>query len=137
MLNRKKPLERKAFKKKARKSTGELKLFIELYAKQGGKCIVSGENLLPPEHPMFYKQGSHCLPKNTYPEWRLREENVLMMRPEFHDQWPLLKEKPESVLNAHPNPQWKVIVPYFWALRAHVYAPSLSLPKKPQVPKKP
>ncbi len=99
--------------------------------------MVSGLKLLPPEHPEFYKQGSHCLPKGAYPEWRLREENVVMILPSFHDEWPFVKEKDDEFLQRNRAESWIPIVTYFRALREHVYTPSKPLPKTPQVPTRP
>ena len=61
---------------KVRKVTGERELFVGLWAKAGGRSRISGEKLLPPEHPMFHFQFAHLAPKGAYPELRLMEENV-------------------------------------------------------------
>lgn len=70
-----------------RKPSGERALFIQLYAKCKGKSQVSGEPLLSPEHPMFHFQGSHLLPKGTYPDYRLDERNIIMVTADEHKLW--------------------------------------------------
>lgn len=87
-----------------RKVTGERKLMEALYEAQGGKCAVSGRDLWPPTHPLFHHQGSHILPKGTYPEDRLLEGNMVMVRKFYHDQWEHEKDKEKLV---RIEPRWK------------------------------
>lgn len=89
---------------KPRTPTGERKLMIELYLAQRGRCAISGGELWPPEHPMFHHQGSHILPKGTYPEYRLKPENMVMVRKFYHDQWEAEKDK-ERLIKIEPR--WK------------------------------
>lgn len=117
------------------KPSGEGLLFLKLYTEQNMKCLVSGKKLLPPEHPMFHCQGSHCLPKGTYPEWKLREENVVMILKQYHDQWNIVKEKTEQELTSLGLPETIPLVMYFQALREHVYDPSKPMPEKPAIHK--
>lgn len=88
-----------------RKPSGERPLFIELWAKCAGKSEVSGTPLLPPEHPQFHYQGSHLLPKGTYPDYQLKPENIVMMTPEEHRRWH--DEGPERL---KADPQWRKVV---------------------------
>lgn len=76
-----------------RQPTGERRVMVELYHKQGGRCAISGKPLWPPEHPMFHCQGSHIMPKGTYPEWRLEEWNIVMVLKMYHDLWEANKNK--------------------------------------------
>lgn len=61
---------------KVRKVTGEREVFVSIWAKCQGRSAISGEKLLPPEHPLFHFQFAHILAKGTYPELRLVEENI-------------------------------------------------------------
>lgn len=70
-----------------RKPTGERELFIELWAKCGGKSQVSGLALPDPASPLFHHCGSHLLEKGSYPDYRLDSRNVVMMTPEEHTRW--------------------------------------------------
>lgn len=96
-----------------RKVTGERKLMEELYKAQDGKCAVSGRDLWPPTHPMFHHQGSHILPKGTYPEDRLREGNIVMVRKFYHDQWEAEKDKEKLV---KIEPRWRPHVETYYRL---------------------
>lgn len=87
-----------------RKPSGERELFIELWAKCGGKSEVSKKPLLPPEHSQFHFQGSHLLPKGRYPDYRLDPRNIVMMTVHEHTQW---HESPASIAN---DPKWKHII---------------------------
>ncbi len=98
-----------------------MKLFIQLYAEQNGKCAVSGRRLLPPEHKMFYCQGSHLLPKGTYPEEKLVKENIVMILKEYHDEWTEVKEQTDAWLVANNKAYWIPIVTRFRARRAALY----------------
>lgn len=97
---------------KVRKPTGERALFVELWAKAGGKSEVSGAKLYPPEHALFVHQGSHLLPKGTYPDYRLDPRNVVMITPEEHETW---HREPKGVLLA--DPRWAPIVARYKALQ--------------------
>lgn len=70
---------------KVRKPTGEREVFVRLWAKCGGKSVISGAQLLPPEHPLFHYQFAHCLNKGTYPEERLNEANIFPVTVEEHE----------------------------------------------------
>ena len=95
---------------KVRKVTGERELFVGLWAKAGGRSRISGEKLLPPEHPMFHFQFAHLAPKGTYPELRLMEENV----------WPVTVDEHQYQTNdpgtCQRDPKWKD----FWTTRAAI-----------------
>ena len=103
-----------------RKPTGERDLFIQLYAKCQGRSEVSGEKLLPPEHPMFHFQGSHCLPKGTYPDYRLDPRNIAMVTVAEHEYW---HGTPKGILLADPN--WAPIVARYKALQAEAESRNL------------
>lgn len=101
-----------------RKPSGERALFIRLWAKCGGKSEVSGEPLLPPEHPLFHFQGSHLLPKGAYQDERLLEENVVMVTVEEHtDEWPFVKELTDEELKQEGQAKWIPVVTRFRKLR--------------------
>lgn len=97
---------------KVRKPTGERALFVDLWAKCGGKSEVSGAKLYPPEHALFVHQGSHLLPKGTYPDYRLDPRNIAMVTPDEHEYW---HSTPKGVLLA--DPRWAPIVARYKALQ--------------------
>lgn len=90
-----------------RKTTGERELMVQLWAQQKGKCAVTGEALLPPEHTMFHAQGSHLLPKGTYPEDRLNPMNMVMITVERHNEWHATGDKAQLVKK---DRRWKPVV---------------------------
>lgn len=101
-----------------RKPSGERALFIRLWAKCGGKSEVSGEALVPPEHPLFHFQGCHLLPKGAYQDERLLEENVVMTTAEEHtDEWPFVKELTDEELRQEGQAKWIPVVARFRKLR--------------------
>lgn len=114
ILKASKPMERKPFKAKKRKATGELALFIILYHERGRVSELSGLPLFPPGHPKFHHQGSHLLPKGTYPELRLRKENLSMVTPEEHATWETVKDKERLVAL---DQRWIPIVTRYYKLR--------------------
>ena len=103
---------------KVRKVTGERELFVGLWAKAGGRSRISGEKLLPPEHPMFHFQFAHLAPKGAYPELRLMEENV----------WPVTVDEHQYQTNdpgtCQRDPKWKD----FWTTRAAIVGACRSAP---------
>lgn len=116
-LQRKSSLRRTKFKR-VFKPTGELELFTELYFLQSGKSALSGQDLLPPGHPLFHHQGSHLLPKGTYPDFRLDHRNVVMILPTEHDTWERIKNK-EVLIAA--DPRWKNITDMYDSLKLEAY----------------
>ena len=101
-----------------RKVTGERELFVKLWAKCKGRSQVSGEPLLPPEHPMFHAQGCHLLPKGSYQEDRLEEQNVVMTTVKEHtEELPLVKEKTDEQIKAMGMAKWVPTVTLFRAMR--------------------
>lgn len=111
------PKRKKEWKPK-RKATGERALFVQLWAKCGGKCQITGLPLLPPEHPHFHMQGSHLLPKGRYPDYRLREDNIVMCLKSEHDRWH--DEGAERMLN---HPQWRPFAERYFRLKAEAEQP--------------
>jgi hypothetical protein len=105
------PVERKQAPRSTlsptRKVTGERELMVQLWAKQKGKCAVTGDTLLPPEHTMFHAQGSHLLPKGTYPEDRLNPMNMVMITVEKHNEWHAAGDKSRLVAS---DKRWKPVV---------------------------
>lgn len=101
-----------------RKITGERELFVKLWAKCKGRSEVSGDPLLPPEHPMFHFQGCHLLPKGSYPSDRITEDNIAMTTVDEHlNDWPFVKECTDAQLRERGRPEWIPVVTRFRALR--------------------
>ncbi len=61
-----------------KKSTGELKLFKEIWEEREHKSELSGDPLLPFGHYLWICQFLHICPKSTYPHYRLRKENIIL-----------------------------------------------------------
>lgn len=93
-----------------RKVTGERELFVTLWARCGGKSQISNDPLLPPEHPLFHFQGSHILGQQAWPEFELREDNVVMCTIDEHDYY---TNEPKK---CREDPAWK----WVWEQRARL-----------------
>jgi hypothetical protein len=109
---------RKPIKTK-RKPSGELRLFKALYAEMDGVSEISGLPLLPPDHPKFHYQGSHLLPKGTYPEFRLDPRNVVMCTPEEHQMW---HDYGDKDLLVAVEPRWALFVERMNDLKLEAYS---------------
>lgn len=85
-----------------RKESGELKMFLEIWNERPRISEVSGKPLGNVFKVMFM---SHCLPKGSYPNYRLRKENIILKTEQEHFDW---HNKPKSeLLQQHPG--WKRI----------------------------
>jgi len=103
---------------KVRKPSGEGEVFKEVWGRCKGKSEVSGEPLLPPDHPMWHWQFSHCLPKGAYPEERLKPGNIVACTVHEHtEEWPFVKEKSDDELRAMGEEKWIPVVRRFRTLR--------------------
>lgn len=67
----------------ARKKTGELELFEEIWNERAHESEVSGEKLLSFDVSNF----SHLLPKGLYPKFRLKKENIVLKTRQEHYDW--------------------------------------------------
>lgn len=76
-----------------RKPSGEKALMIQLWAKCKGLSEASGTKLLGPEHRLFHYQGSHLLPKGSFPEYRLDPRNIVMITVDEHERWHTMPHK--------------------------------------------
>lgn len=91
------PSRNSSFGKKARKTTGELKLFLKIYAERNGLCEITGE-------PIQFSPScfAHILAKGAYPGYRLNPENIIMVKTRIHELYDnsskerLLQEFPEA-----------------------------------------
>ncbi len=61
-----------------KKSTGELKLFKEIWEEREHKSELSGDPLFEMNNPQWICQFLHILPKGTYPHYRLKKENIIL-----------------------------------------------------------
>ena len=64
---------------KRRKTTGELKLFLQLYAERKGRCEITGQLI-----PFDVNNFAHILGKKAYPSLRLDPDNIIHVKPEIH-----------------------------------------------------
>ena len=105
---------RKALKPRSPKNKGgQVALFKRIWGSRPHKCEVCGVRIEEATASNF----SHLLPKGTYPDFKLREDNIVIKCKECHDNWHLWGQ---AVL-AH-NPRWKKVVEKFRMLRAEAYA---------------
>lgn len=101
-----------------RKATGEGDAFKQVWARCKGLSEVSGEKLLPPDHPMWTWQFSHLIPKGSYQKERNNPENIVAVTVDEHTkEWPLVKEKTDDELRSMKQQKWMVVVTLFRALR--------------------
>lgn len=63
-----------------RKPTGELNLFLKIYADRKGICEITGKQLA-----FDVSCFMHILGKGSYPSLRLMEENIMMVDKAIHD----------------------------------------------------
>lgn len=64
---------------KQRKPTGELKLFLQIYASRKGKCEITGHTI-----PFNISSFMHILSKGAYPSLRLNPNNIMMVVADIH-----------------------------------------------------
>lgn len=83
--------------RKKKKATGELKLFQEIFDQRGGRCEITGEELA-----FNVWCFMHILSKGAYPSYRLKPENIMLVRPDIHqlydcsDKYTLIKLFPRA-----------------------------------------
>lgn len=86
-------------KQKARKPTGELKLFLSIYAERKGICEVTGQQI-----PFNVSNFAHILSKGAYGEFRLNRDNIIHVHPDVHNYYDnsnketLLSKYPEAII---------------------------------------
>lgn len=103
---------RKIYKplKKARKVTGELDLFREIFTERGGRCEITGEKLV--FDPWCF---AHILGKKAYPKFRLLKENIAMVKADLHtlydngSQEKLLEKYPGAIEIYHRKESLKTL----------------------------
>lgn len=75
-----KPVKNYSITTKRRKPTGELKLFLQIYAERKGKCEITGYTI-----PFNVRSFMHVLSKGAYPSLRLKADNIIMVQTDIHD----------------------------------------------------
>jgi hypothetical protein len=93
------PLKRTRIKQKLREPTGELKLFLHIYAKVRGKSQLTGEALK-------FSVGNfvHVLSKGSAGNMRLDEENIVHAEFDFHHMYDNCSK--EVTLKKYPQAAW-------------------------------
>jgi hypothetical protein len=89
-------IKRTKLKKKFRKPTGELALMKIIYEETGGRCEITGEKL-----PFDVWSFAHLLGKKAYPKFRLKKENVALVKREIHYIYD--NDTEENLLKKYPN----------------------------------
>lgn len=74
--------KKKSPAKKAKKATGEMDLFKQIWDERPHVCFVSGNKLKFSPHIFF-----HILGKGAFAKYRLERKNILLVCPEYHDDW--------------------------------------------------
>lgn len=105
-----KPLKKAVIKpvRKKYKPTGELALFLKIYAERKGLCEITGEAI-----PFDVGSFAHILGKGAYPSLRLDESNILMVKKDIHDLYDnqgkekLLAKYPAAILIYEKKEQLK------------------------------
>lgn len=104
-------LKRTRLKQKAKRPTGELALFEEIWKERAHKSEVSGEPLVPKGHMLWINQFSHVLPKGLYKVFRLDKRNVLLKTSHEHHMWGTQTDKLKGL------PEWQWVFQLAEALR--------------------
>ena len=87
-----KPISDKRRAEKEENPGRKLALFEKLWEERHHECYITGEPLLPryfknkKENPLWFNQFAHILPHGQYKEWEFEEHNIILVRPEVHDQ---------------------------------------------------
>ena len=93
------PVRNSQIKNKPRKPTGELQLFMKIFAECKGVCEITNKQI-----PFNVSSFLHILGKGAYPSLRLVRENIKFVDPRIHDLYDnqgrekLLKQFPEAVI---------------------------------------
>jgi 5-methylcytosine-specific restriction endonuclease McrA len=87
---------------------GQVAMFKRIWDSRPHKCEVCGAHIEEATASNF----SHLLPKGTYPDFKLREDNIVIKCKNCHDNWHLWGQRVLSVV-----PMWKAVVAQFRALR--------------------
>lgn len=89
------PKEKKPLSKN-RKVTGELALFKEIFLKRGGRCEITGVQLI--FNPSCF---IHVLSKGAYPKFRLKEDNIVLADENVHHLYDCSNK--EYLLSVYPK----------------------------------
>lgn len=90
-------IRKSSIKSKPRKPTGELQLFMIIYAECKGVCQITKKQI-----PFDVSSFMHILSKGSYPSLRLERTNILMVDKRIHDLYDnqgkekLLRQFPEA-----------------------------------------
>lgn len=76
-------------KAKAYKPTGEMGIFLIIWNTQPRVSFLDGTPLGNVLKPIFF---SHILPKGSYPRYRLRIENIILLTEQQHRDWHSMAE---------------------------------------------
>lgn len=98
--NEKRKKKDKPTKNFIRKKTGELDMFEEIWDERQHVSEVSGEPLGDILDPWFF---AHLLPKGSYPAYRLRKENIILLTKKEHTQ---LDHSVHTIKN---DPNWEFV----------------------------
>jgi len=79
-----KPIARKTPITRRRKSTGEAKIFKEIWSERPHFCQVTGLYL---GEELDVRFMSHVMPKSIAPELRLDKRNIWIVHPDMHYEW--------------------------------------------------
>lgn len=93
---------------KARKPTGEMKLFQQIWDERPHVCFVSGDRLSFSPSVFF-----HILGKGAYAKYRLERKNILLVSPEYHTDWHTMTR---AELLAK-NPDWQKVFDLYEELK--------------------
>lgn len=83
-------------KQKVRKPTGELKLFLEIYAERKGVCEVTDRQI-----PFNVSNFAHILSKGAYGRYRLNKDNIIHVHPDVHNYYD--NSSKEELLKHYPK----------------------------------
>lgn len=82
------------------------RLFEQIWNERERVSEVSGKPLYPKSHYKWHWQFAHILPKGSFPKYRLRKDNIMLMLPSEHErqeQYELFQQRKIELTSEYYN----------------------------------